>query len=94
MKEDHACFFALMIVLFFTASAFFQAVLFMSDRGDRRLQLSVQFFKFVFTYWTADELTRKLESDAANFSNSIPLCKLNSICHAFAMICHFLWGAE
>jgi hypothetical protein len=29
-------FFALLIVLFFTASAFFQAVLFTSDRGDRR----------------------------------------------------------
>ncbi len=40
MKEDHACFFALMIVLFFTASAFFQAVLFMSDRGDRRHSFS------------------------------------------------------
>jgi hypothetical protein len=40
MKEDHACFFALMIVLFLMASAFFQAVLFTGDRGERRHSFS------------------------------------------------------
>ena len=43
MNDSQACFFAAMMSLFFTASAFFHAALFSDDSGERRHSFSTCF---------------------------------------------------
>jgi hypothetical protein len=49
MKDSQACFFSAMMILFFTASAFFHAALFSDDNGER-----CHSFSACFTFFTAE----------------------------------------